>query len=95
MKPDATVEDPDRKSAEWIRDLLNRKGSRYQAAVRRLHDLLLRAARHELRRRNTALAGVELDDLAHQAFFDSRRKILGFLVANDYVLKDTSWGGPS
>ncbi|WP_199256142.1 sigma-70 family RNA polymerase sigma factor [Mycolicibacterium mengxianglii] len=31
----------------------------------------------------------------YKSIFDSRRKILGFLVANDYVLKDTSWGGPS
>jgi len=63
---------PDAESAEWVRSL-RRSGSERDAALERLHGLLLRAARAELRRRNSRslIAGPELDDLAHQACADA------------------------
>jgi RNA polymerase sigma-70 factor (ECF subfamily) len=45
----------------------------YEETVARLHELLLRVARGEVRRRRgqLAIAGPELDDLAHQAAADA------------------------
>jgi RNA polymerase sigma-70 factor (ECF subfamily) len=63
---------PDAESAEWVRSL-RRGGAEGDAALQRLHGLLLRVARAELRRRNSRglIAGPELDDLAHQACTDA------------------------
>ena len=58
--------DPD--SAEWLRVLVD-TGPRREAALARLHEMLLRIARGEVRRRGPRLqlTGPELDDLAYQA----------------------------
>jgi RNA polymerase sigma-70 factor, ECF subfamily len=72
---------PDPESARWLRDL---QGPGREAAYERLHGLLLRVARGELRRRGprAGINGPELDDLAHQAAADAlvavRRKLAGF-----------------
>jgi RNA polymerase sigma-70 factor, ECF subfamily len=62
--------DPD--SAEWLRVLAD-VGPRREAALARLHGMLLRIARGEARRRGPRLqlTGPELDDLAHQAAADA------------------------
>jgi RNA polymerase sigma-70 factor (ECF subfamily) len=62
----------DAESGEWLR-VLRGTGAEQQAAVRRLHGLLLRIARNEVRRRGVQLrvTGPELDDLAHQAAADA------------------------
>lgn len=62
--------DPD--SAAWVEGLV-RKGTIHDDAVTRLHALLLRVARSEVRRRRGQLSigGPELDDLAHQAAADA------------------------
>ena len=71
----------DQESAQWLRDL---QGPGREAAYERLHRLLLRVARGELRRRGprAGFAGPELDDLAHQAAADAllavHRKLPGF-----------------
>jgi RNA polymerase sigma-70 factor (ECF subfamily) len=71
----------DDESAHWLRDL---QGPGREAAYARLHRLLLRVARGELRRRGprAGIDGPELDDLAHQAAADAlvavRRKLGGF-----------------
>jgi RNA polymerase sigma-70 factor (ECF subfamily) len=59
----------DRESAEWLRSL---RADR-EAACARLHVLLLRVARAEVRRRGppVGIDGPELDDLAHQAAADA------------------------
>ena len=68
----------DQESAHWLRDL---QGPGREAAYERLHRLLLRVARGELRRRGprAGIDGPELDDLAHQAAADAlvavRRKL--------------------
>src|ERR1700748_1310345 len=65
----------------WLRDL---RGTGSEAAYERLHELLLRVARGELRRRGprAGIDGPELDDLAHQAAADAlvsvRRKLPTF-----------------
>ncbi len=65
-----SVSDPD--SAEWLRSLTS-DGVEREAALARLHELLLRMARREARRRggNLRIRGPELDDLAYQAANDA------------------------
>ena len=60
----------DPETAEWLTSL---RGARRDEAIGQLHDLLLRVARSEIRRRNTGgqITGPELDDLAHQAAADA------------------------
>jgi RNA polymerase sigma-70 factor, ECF subfamily len=62
----------DADSAEWLR-LLNGSAAEREAALSRLHEVLLRVARSELRRRSghLGIAGPELDDLAYQAAADA------------------------
>jgi RNA polymerase sigma-70 factor (ECF subfamily) len=62
-----------REEEEWISPL-RATGADHDAAVARLHALLLRAARFELSRRRAALShvrGEELDDIAMQAADDA------------------------
>ncbi|MEU8355511.1 sigma-70 family RNA polymerase sigma factor [Nonomuraea sp. NPDC048882] len=68
----------DPESAGWVRALRGPEPNR-QAAVERLHALLLRIARNEVRRRSARLGvtGPELDDLAHQAAADALLAITG------------------
>jgi RNA polymerase sigma-70 factor (ECF subfamily) len=68
----------DEESREWIRCLSGsgagtRGSAERERALARLHDLLLRAARAEMRRRGRAvrIEGRERDDLAHQAADDA------------------------
>ena len=62
----------DRESAEWLRSLAG-AGPLKDAAVARLHALLLKGARAEVNRRRArlGLSGPELDDIAHQAAADA------------------------
>jgi RNA polymerase sigma-70 factor (ECF subfamily) len=62
----------DAESDQWVRALSGPDRDREQAAAR-LHELLLRIARGEIRRRQTGgeITGPELDDLAHQAADDA------------------------
>ena len=62
----------DAESAEWLQVLAG-AGPRREAALARLHELLLRIARREAARRapRLAISGPELDDVAHQAAADA------------------------
>lgn len=62
----------DPESAAWVQSL-GASGPAHDEAVRRLHDLMLRVARLEVRRRSGRLpiASPELDDLAQQAAADA------------------------
>jgi RNA polymerase sigma-70 factor (ECF subfamily) len=66
----ASTLDPD--SERWLRSLGGTEAER-RAALVRLHDVLLRIAHSEVRRRSGHLrmAGPELDDIAHQAADDA------------------------
>jgi RNA polymerase sigma-70 factor, ECF subfamily len=59
-------------SGEWLR-VLGSSGAEREAALVRLHEMFLRIARGEVRRRSAQLrvTGPELDDLAHQAAADA------------------------
>ena len=68
----AAAAPPDAESAEWLRGLAD-SGPQREAALARLHGLLVRIARGEVARRGPRLAisGPELDDLAYQAAADA------------------------
>jgi RNA polymerase sigma-70 factor, ECF subfamily len=67
----------DPESAGWLRALRGSEPDR-RAAVERLHALLLRIGRSEVRRRSArfGVTGPELDDLAHQAAADALLAII-------------------
>ena len=62
----------DAESAEWLQALAG-AGRQREAALARLHELLLRIARREATRRapRLSISGPELDDVAHQAAADA------------------------
>jgi RNA polymerase sigma-70 factor (ECF subfamily) len=62
----------DPESADWLGALAG-KGAQRDAALARLHEMLLRIARRECRRRGPRLriTGPELEDLAYQAAADA------------------------
>jgi hypothetical protein len=68
----------DPESAEWIR-VLAVAGPQREAALARLHGMLLRIAQREARRRGprVLIAGPELEDLAYQAAADALLAITG------------------
>jgi RNA polymerase sigma-70 factor (ECF subfamily) len=82
----------DVESAEWLRDLGERGIAREQAMTR-LHELLLRIARSELRRRSGQhpITGPELDDLAHQATADALLAITAKLEKFRGESRFTTW----
>ena len=82
----------DEASAEWI-SVLSATGPRRESGLARLHDLLLRVAVHELRRREPAsgVGGAELDDLAHQAAADAMLAVLDKLQTFRGESRFTTW----
>jgi RNA polymerase sigma-70 factor (ECF subfamily) len=82
----------DAESAEWLRALAG-SGSRQQAALARLHEMLLRIAHSEVRRRGPRLrlTGPELDDLAYQAAADALIAITGKLGQFRGESRFTTW----
>ncbi len=84
---------PDPVSRRWC-EQLRRDHPRHDEAVARLHDLLRRAALHELRRRRAqlpALAGAELDDVAQQCAGDALVSILAKLDDFRGLSRFTTW----
>ena len=84
---------PDAESRAWL-EQLRADGGRGEDARRRLHDLLLRAARFEISRRRTTLPhlrGGDFDDLAHQAADDALLAILGKLDSYRGESRFTTW----
>jgi RNA polymerase sigma-70 factor (ECF subfamily) len=80
-------------SIAWL-TALRSTGPRHDAAVVRLHELLLRAARFEVSRRRAALAhvrGEELDDLAVQAADDALAAVLAKLDDFRGASRFTTW----
>jgi RNA polymerase sigma-70 factor, ECF subfamily len=90
----ATESDPPRgDSREWL-SALRATGAEHDAAVARLHDLLVRAARFEVSRRRAALShvrGEELDDIAMQAADDALVAVLGKLDDYRGASRFTTW----
>jgi RNA polymerase sigma-70 factor (ECF subfamily) len=82
----------DADSAEWLRVLAG-AGPQREAALARLHEMLLRIARGEVRRRGPRLqlTGPELDDLAYQAAADALSAITGKLGQFRGESRFTTW----
>ena len=82
--------DPD--SAGWLRVLAG-TGPALEAALARLHEMLLRIARGEVGRRapRLRLTGPELDDLAYQAAADALIAITGKLGQFRGESRFTTW----
>jgi RNA polymerase sigma-70 factor, ECF subfamily len=83
----------DSESRAWLEEL-HANGAVREAAVRRLHALLLREARYEARRRTAALAhpsGRDVEDLAMQATDDALVAILGKLESFRGDARFTTW----
>jgi RNA polymerase sigma-70 factor (ECF subfamily) len=77
----------------WLR-ALRASGRERDAAVARLHELLVRAARFEVSRRRAALShvrGEELDDLALQAADDALMAVLAKLDSYRSASRFTTW----
>ena len=94
MKPsDDLVSVLDPVSAEWIAALTGTAGERELGSAR-LHGMLVQVALRELRRRRATspwLAGVELEDLAHQAAADAMLAILRKLETFRGESRFTTW----
>jgi RNA polymerase sigma-70 factor (ECF subfamily) len=84
----------DTESREWLESLRASDDLVREGAVGRLHALLLRAARFEVRRRAAAarhVSGRELDDLAHQSAHDALVALLGKLDDFRGESRFTTW----
>jgi RNA polymerase sigma-70 factor (ECF subfamily) len=82
----------DADSAEWLRSLEGSETEK-KAGQARLHTLLVRIARAEVRRRSSHLqiAGPELDDVAHQAAADAMMTIIAKLGEFRGDSRFTTW----
>jgi RNA polymerase sigma-70 factor, ECF subfamily len=82
----------DPESAEWVATL-TAGGAEQEAALARLHELLVRIARSETRRRSRRLrvAGPEMDDLAYQAAADALMAIIAKLGQFRGESRFTTW----
>ena len=84
---------PSAQSAAWLAALRGPRAER-DAATSKLHELLLRAARFELGRRQAALShvrGEELDDIAMQAANDALIAVLAKLDDFRGASRFTTW----
>ena len=89
----ASPASPDSESQAWIAELSG-EGPERDAAVGRLHALLLRAARFEVSRRARAVPhvrGGDLDDVAHQAANDAAVAVLAKLDGFRGQSRFTTW----
>jgi RNA polymerase sigma-70 factor, ECF subfamily len=80
-------------SAAWV-SALRGQGAEREAAVAKLHELLLRATRFELGRRQAALSyvrGEELEDIAMQAADDALMAVLAKLDDFRGASRFTTW----
>src|ERR1700754_3858998 len=83
----------DTASRRWV-EQLHPDHPRHEHAAARLHDVLRRAAVHELHRRRGLLAGVsgpEFDDVAQQCADDALMKILAHIDDFQGLSRFTSW----
>ena len=83
----------DRTSRRWV-EQLHPDHPRHEHAAAKLHDVLQRAATHELHRRRgqlRALSGPELDDVAQQCADDAMMKILARIDDFKGLSRFTTW----
>jgi RNA polymerase sigma-70 factor (ECF subfamily) len=83
--------EPDEETAQWLA-ALGKAGSAREDAIGRLHEVLLRVARAELRRRGGhPFTGPELDDLAYQSAGDALLAITAKLSQFRGESRFTTW----
>ena len=90
----ATQPSPDADSREWLMTLRSSDPAIHAEAVGRLHALLLKAARFEVRRRSAAARHVgreQLDDVAHQSAHDALVAVLAKLDDYRGESRFTTW----
>jgi RNA polymerase sigma-70 factor, ECF subfamily len=83
----------DRASRRWV-EQLHPEHARHEHAAAKLHDVLQRAAYHELHRRRgqlDGLSGPELDDVAQQCADDAMMKILARIDDFQGLSRFTTW----
>lgn len=80
----------DAESDEWLR-LLHSANPRRETGIARLHEQMLRAAHSEVRRRQTRISGIELDDIAQQAASDATVAVLDKLPTFRGESRFTTW----
>jgi RNA polymerase sigma-70 factor (ECF subfamily) len=82
----------DRESRNWVDDLRSH-GARRDAAVERLHPLLLKAARFEISRRRGAFPHLrgDLDELAQESASDALMSVLARLDDFRGLSRFTTW----
>jgi RNA polymerase sigma-70 factor, ECF subfamily len=80
----------DRVSRRWV-EQLHPDHPRHDVAAAKLHDVLRRAATHELHRRRGQLSGPELDDVAQQCADDAMMKILARIDDFEGLSRFTTW----
>jgi RNA polymerase sigma-70 factor (ECF subfamily) len=83
----------DTASRRWI-EQLHADHPRHEHAAGRLHDVLQRAAIHELHRRQGQLGGLsgpELDDVAQQCADDAMMKVLARIDDFEGLSRFTTW----
>ena len=83
----------DQVSRRWV-EQLHADHPRHEDAAAKLHDVLQRAAFHELRRRRgqlPGLSGPEFDDVAQQCADDAMMKILGHVDEFQGLSRFTTW----
>jgi RNA polymerase sigma-70 factor (ECF subfamily) len=92
LMPSVATGPVDRESAAWLH-ALRAGGAEQEAAAARLHELLIRVAFAEVRRRGPQLAinGPELDDVAHQAAADALVAITSKLAQFRGESRFTTW----
>jgi RNA polymerase sigma-70 factor, ECF subfamily len=89
----ASATDTERDPDDWVH-ALSIEGPDHHHALRRLHDLLLRAARHQVGRMGTLLDGAGpdvADELTHQAADEAMVALLGKLHTFEGRSRFTTW----
>jgi RNA polymerase sigma-70 factor (ECF subfamily) len=89
----SAIQARDTASRRWV-EQLHAEHPRHEHACARLHEVLQRAAVHELQRRRgqlTALSGPELDDVAQQCANDAMMKILAHVGEFEGLSRFTTW----
>jgi RNA polymerase sigma-70 factor (ECF subfamily) len=80
----------DEASRRWV-ERLHPEHERYDETVARLHEILRKAALHELHRRRGLLRGQELDDVAQQCADDASVNVLAKLSEFEGRSRFTTW----
>jgi RNA polymerase sigma-70 factor (ECF subfamily) len=91
VPPDLDLADAEPEN--WVEDL-STAGPRQDHAMERLHQMMLRASRHQVRRMRSTLAGIgdeRLDEIANQAADEAMMAVLAKLPTFEGRSRFTTW----